>query len=239
MKRLLLCVLLILAGCGTSDSTDDEKVCQALTCSTDGGFESDAGTDDAGANDAGLTTDAGADDGASPDVGSDLEALPTLQATESHEADVLYGWVTAGQPSQDRVREVVATGATIISLRLPAEDPFDEPGLIDSLGGEFIRYPTTGADYDSVDFRQAMYDLYDQQLDANKIVYLHCASSNRVGASWALYQAERKGVAPEQAIEMGRTAGLTSLESRVRTVLGRILWVNSTLLNASCFWCSR
>ena len=59
-----------------------------------------------------------------------------------------------------------------------------------------------------------------RQLDAENIVYLHCASSNRVGASWALYQAQRKGVPAEDAIEMGKAAGLTSLESRVRSVLG-------------------
>ena len=108
----------------------------------------------------------------------------------------------------------------ISSLRLPAEDPFDEPGLIESLGGTFIRYPVNPTDYDSVAFREAMYDLYDSELDAGNIVYLHCASSNRVGASWALYQAERKGVPGEEAIAMGRDAGLASLETRVRDILG-------------------
>jgi hypothetical protein len=72
------------------------------------------------------------------------------------------------------------------------------------LGGTFIRYPTTSANYETVAFREAMYDLYDAQLDAGVTVYLHCASSNRVGASWALYQAERKGVPAEEAIVTGR-----------------------------------
>jgi hypothetical protein len=52
-------------------------------------------------------------------------------------------------------------------------------------------------------------------------VYLHCASSNHVGPSWALYHAERLGVPPEEALAMGRAAGLGSLEALVREVYDR------------------
>ncbi len=212
---------LFLAACGTPETQhnngDGTTSCMALACA------------DAGSNpdDGGAGPDSG--DEPSPDAGNDTASTsdaadsgdsPTLSATESNEADILYGWVAAGQPTEERVEEIVATGATIISLRLESEDPFDEPGLIDSLGGTFIRYPTRGSDYDDVDFREGMYDLYDEQLEAGNIVYLHCASSNRVGASWALYQAERKDVPPEEAIEMGKDAGLSSLEDRVREILG-------------------
>lgn len=222
MKYAVLLFLSVAVGCGGEPENNDVvTTCVALTCADVGTPDEDSGGDDA---DAGSTADAsmpqpdagGADSGSEPDA----EVRPVLAASEGHESDILYGWVAAGQPSEARVEEIVATGATIISLRLPAEDPFDEPGLIDSLGGEFIRYPTSSADYDRVDFRESMYDLYDEQLDAGKIVYLHCASSNRVGASWALYQAERKGVAAEEAIAMGKAAGLGSLETRVREVLG-------------------
>lgn len=207
--------LLSIVGCSATDEENPETVtvCYALQC-VDAGSNVDASSDVA-ATDSGLSTaDAGTD------TGVDLGARPTLMASEANEADVLYGWVAAGQPSATRVEEIVATGATIISLRLMSEDTFDEPGLIEGLGGTFIRYPTMASDYDNVAFREAMYDLYDAQLDAGVIVYLHCASSNRVGASWALYQAERKGVPPEDAIAMGKAAGLASLESTVRTVLG-------------------
>lgn len=140
--------------------------------------------------------------------------------TEDHEADIGEGWIAAGQPSEERLTEVVNLGARIITLRPAVEDPYDEQALVEGLGGTFIRYPTVGSDYDDVAFREAMYDLYDAEFAKGGNVYLHCASSNRVGASWALYNAERRGVPAEEALELGKAAGLSSLESRVREILG-------------------
>ena len=55
---------------------------------------------------------------------------------------------------------------------------------------------------------------------ANYPILLHCESSNRVGAMWALYRAS-KGVPNEIAIEEGRQVGLkTSREPAVREMLG-------------------
>ena len=215
MKVIVLLSLLgVLAGCGTSEPDEPLQVigcpleCQADVGLADMGALADTAVDE---------PDTSLEDAQSA---PDVDERPTLEASGANEADILYGWVAAGQPSEARVEEVVATGAVIISLRDQSEDPFDEPALVDSLGGTFIRYATQSSDYDDPAFREAMYDLYDEQLDAGNIVYLHCASSNRVGASWALYQAERKGVEAEAALQMGRDAGLTSLESRVREVLG-------------------
>ena len=52
-------------------------------------------------------------------------------------------------------------------------------------------------------------------------VLLHCASSNRVGAVWAVVQA-RKGKSLEEAEAAGREAGLRSspMAAAVRRVLG-------------------
>lgn len=201
MRYAGILLIVALSACGADDNADvspDEPGACTQACQPP-----DAGTS--------------AEDAASPDAGPER---PTLRAIGPGEADLLYGWVAAGQPSRQRIEEIVDTGATIISLRLPSEDPFDQAALIDDLGGTFIRYPTQSSDYDDPSFRAAMYDLYDRQLDAGNIVYLHCASSNRVGASWALYQAQRKGVPPQDALQMGRDAGLSSLEPRVRDLLG-------------------
>jgi len=54
---------------------------------------------------------------------------------------------------------------------------------------------------------------------ANYPILVHCQSSNRVGAMWALYRA-MNGVPPMIAIEEGRTVGLKpSREAAVRTLL--------------------
>jgi protein tyrosine phosphatase (PTP) superfamily phosphohydrolase (DUF442 family) len=52
-------------------------------------------------------------------------------------------------------------------------------------------------------------------------VLLHCGSSNRVGAVWAVIQAQAKGLTVEQALEEGRRAGLSSasMEAAVKRVL--------------------
>jgi protein tyrosine phosphatase (PTP) superfamily phosphohydrolase (DUF442 family) len=146
--------------------------------------------------------------------------LPALVAVGASEHDIGYGWVGGGQPTEARLADVVATGALVITLRPASEDPFNEQQVVEDLGGTFVRYPTVAADYDDGAFRQAMYDLYDDEMDAGGPVFLHCASSNRVGASWALYHAERKGLPAEEAIERGQAAGLASLEPMVRDILG-------------------
>lgn len=49
---------------------------------------------------------------------------------------------------------------------------------------------------------------------------MHCESSNRVGAAWALYRAAN-GVPAEIAVQEGRTVGLKpNRERRVREMLG-------------------
>jgi len=52
----------------------------------------------------------------------------------------------------------------------------------------------------------------------NYPVLVHCVTSNRSGAIWALYRAS-VGVPPTIAIEEGRAAGLESREGAVRNIL--------------------
>lgn len=49
-------------------------------------------------------------------------------------------------------------------------------------------------------------------------VLLHCSSGNRAGALLAMI-AVRNGAPPEEALEVGRRAGMTSLEEPVRVLL--------------------
>jgi hypothetical protein len=48
---------------------------------------------------------------------------------------------------------------------------------------------------------------------------VHCGSSNRVGALLALRAAWLKGATLEAALAAGRSAGLTGLESAVRSAI--------------------
>ncbi len=221
-----------------------------LGCEADGGGEADA-LHLSGSVDAAASTDAAVDPpdsadaaGENPDAAAESPdgAIPDTAVAEADAApedpdpqhdlrseipvagaehDIGHGWIGFGQPSQDRLREVVGQGARVISLRYPEEESFDEQALVEGLGGSFDRYPTQGGQYLEEAFREGMFDLYDAQLAEGGTVYLHCASSNRVGASWALYHYFRRGYSLEEAVAVGREAGLTSLEELVRDVAGQ------------------
>lgn len=214
-----ICTILVSAV--ACDDGDDSGDVQAVPDAEIMATEMDMGTETA--SDMEMMPPGNADMGL-PDLGApDMEAMPSeaviLRATEDYERDVEFDWIAAGQPTEARLTEVVEAGVPVISLRYPEEDPFDEPGLVEGLGGSFTRYPTSGNDYRDVAFREGMYDLYEALIDAGGTVYLHCASSNRVGASWAFFHAERLGFDVDAALEVGRAAGMRSLESLVVEIL--------------------
>lgn len=233
IPTLLAQGLSLLAGCAETDDAGEPTggACAPITaaCHADAAPAPDTGERPPPALDGAVVeadaappppADATLDAAAPPDAAPPDAAPEPVIVPAPGEHDLGESWIGSGQPSEARVRELITAGARIISLRYPDEDPFDEPAVVESLGGVFIRYPTQGMQYYEEAFREGMFDLYDEQHDLGGPVYLHCASSNRVGASWALYNALRRGVPAEEAIELGRAAGLTSLESLVRDVLG-------------------
>lgn len=229
---LALWLTLLLAGCGAdggATAADPGAGTGQGAANSDAGADSHGTAGDAGAVDGGqtdaATADAGGQDGA---TGADdanpvdtwAERRAAFVPTAGHEHALGGGWIGAGQPSQARLKEVVALGARVLSLRVASEDPFDEEALVEAAGGTFIRYPVVASKYYDKPFREALYDLYDAQHEEGGLVYLHCASSNRVGASWALYQAERKNVPVADAIALGKAAGMTGLTQLVEEILG-------------------
>jgi protein tyrosine phosphatase (PTP) superfamily phosphohydrolase (DUF442 family) len=242
---LILAGALALVGCDSEDGDGDgaggEVGSQAACCSaadpdaepargapsegdaTSGAAPADGGPIDPVAADAGSAEPIAPDAARStPDAGPPgaPHDTPAAIVLAPGERDIGHGWIGFGQPDEARLRAVVEQGARVISLRYPEEDPFDEQALVESLGGTFVRYPTQGGQYQDEGFRQGMFDLYDAQLAEGGTVYLHCASSNRVGASWALYHFYRRGYSAEEAVAVGQQAGLSSLAGLVRQVIG-------------------
>jgi uncharacterized protein (TIGR01244 family) len=105
---------------------------------------------------------------------------------------------------------------TIISLNTPDEGVAMERKRATAAGLEFVNIPVSEL------------APTDRQVDAiGKIlndpskypILMHCKSSNRVGAAWALYRAAH-GVPVKIAIEEGRNVGLKpSREVKVREIL--------------------
>ena len=143
----------------------------------------------------------------------DLEQVVKLGRVEP-----VDGVSMAGQPDAAALEVFAENGyVAVIDLRTEGEDRgFDEPAVVTSLGMEYVALPVRRGDitFDKARELDELLDAYEEP------VLLHCASSNRVGALIALNAYEETGDA-ELALEMGRAAGMRSLESTVEKIIGK------------------
>ena len=124
---------------------------------------------------------------------------------------------TGGVLADGAMAELSELGFKSVVSLLTEEENAEEAGEAEAAGLAFTRIgvSTTAPTRDQVErFAEIM-------ADASRYpVLVHCGSSNRVGAIWALYRAEQ-GVPAEIAIQEGRTVGLKpSREGAVRERLG-------------------
>jgi uncharacterized protein (TIGR01244 family) len=119
------------------------------------------------------------------------------------------GVMAAGQPTGEQLQVLAEEGyKTVIDLRA-ADEPrgYDEVEAAKANGLTYVNLPVTLASLD-----QETIDRFVKTMEkAEEPVLLHCASSNRVGALWYAYLVE-KGMAPAEALEKGKAAGLTNPE---------------------------
>ncbi|MBT8398949.1 MAG: protein tyrosine phosphatase family protein [Rhodothermia bacterium] len=143
--------------------------------------------------------------------------------TSGAEAVRLEGWASVnnlftsgrmyfgGQPDQEAlVRLATAQGVkTVVNIRFPEEMgsvDFNEQAVAESLGLRYVTIPVSPGSFSQHDV-----DRFAQVLgETDEPVLLHCASSNRVGGMWAAYLSMHRGVEPDDALELGRSAGLRS-----------------------------
>ena len=153
-------------------------------------------------------------------LGTLLLALATSAAADGDKATWKYrfepadGITAAGQPKEDGLEELAENGyAAVIDLRTAGEDRgLDEQDIVENLGMDYVSLPIAGKD--ALNFENA------KQLDEilgeyDGPVLVHCGSGNRVGALFALRE-KMNGADDEDALEFGRSAGMTSLESTVK-----------------------
>ena len=127
------------------------------------------------------------------------------------------GLTTSGQPDAVGFKTLADSGyKTVIDLRLATEDHgLDEQKTVESLGMSYISIPVAGEN--GVTYENA--SVLDRFLDGvDGPVLVHCGSGNRAGALLALRE-KLNGAKNEAALEFGRDAGLTGLESVVITRL--------------------
>lgn len=137
-------------------------------------------------------------------------ALTTLY----NRAEPFAGITTAGQPDAEHFKAMAALGyTTVIDMRTDSENRgLDEKAVVEELGMDYVLLPVSGREGINFDNARAL----DEILSARQgqKVLVHCGSSNRVGAIFAL-RASQAGESDEDALEKGRSAGLKSLESAV------------------------
>lgn len=116
--------------------------------------------------------------------------------------------VAAGQPSSEQIYAARREGVkTVVNLRPAGEfDEFDEATHVREAGMAYVHIPVAGPeDINEVAARQL-----DEALSAHDSVpaLVHCASSNRVGALMAYRARHIQGRSADEAMEIGRAAGL-------------------------------
>ncbi len=118
------------------------------------------------------------------------------------------GLAAAGRPTPPALEQLKAQGfRTVIDLSTTGENGVaEEKAALERQGLRYVSVPVTAATFSAadVDAVQAVLD----DADAGPIL-LHCASSNRVGAVWAVIQS-RAGRPMEEAIAEGKRVGLRS-----------------------------
>lgn len=129
------------------------------------------------------------------------------------------GVFTAGRPSAGHFEQAKQAGVTRVINLCPHAEPcaYDEPELMAQLGLDYINIPIAGAGDLNVDKAREL-DAALQGVDGKVLV--HCASSNRVGALFALRAFHLHDASAEAALAVGRSAGLKAMEPAVRQLLG-------------------
>jgi len=152
-----------------------------------------------------------------PHLASSDETIVALTIDEIREdSAVLDGrdYVSTGQPDEEILRKASDAGfVAVIDMRTASEDRgYDEAATVETLGMSYISLPVAGADDTSFE-NAAQLDEILAGIDGP--VLLHCASGNRVGALFAL-RASLAGASDEEALAVGKAAGLTRLEETVK-----------------------
>lgn len=134
----------------------------------------------------------------------------------------LPGVFAAGQPSPAQLALLAAEGVrTIINLRAPTEQvEFDEAREVKSLGLRYVSIPISGPQDVSAETAARFSQELEEAQRAGDVL-VHCASANRVGAMLALDQALNRDKPVADALDVGRAAGLTTLEPKVAEVLAQ------------------
>ncbi len=142
------------------------------------------------------------------------ESIPQMR-----NAIVIGELLVGGTPSPDHLEEAHSQGYSVfIDLRSVGESGVTESReALARLQAYYLHIPVAGS---AGLTRENAIALDRALVEATGPTVVFCASGNRVGALLALRAHWLQGASPEQALQIGREAGLTSLEAMVAGHLG-------------------
>ncbi|RZF90644.1 hypothetical protein EXT42_19595 [Pseudoalteromonas sp. CO302Y] len=124
--------------------------------------------------------------------------------------------LTSGQPNQTDFAKLKELGVeNIINLRGDNETNWSEHDLVTELGMNYYHIPVQSKADITIENATKLQNLLNEHQQQTTL--LHCASSNRVGALVALYNAITLKKPIDEAVEIGKQWGLKSLEGVVRS----------------------
>jgi len=141
------------------------------------------------------------------------EQLEERSLAETPNVHVFDGILTAGQPSAQGLAAARDLGVrTVFNIRKPEEMQkldFDEATTVVDLGMSYVQLPWgSAAELDDGVFERTRAILNELE---RPILY-HCASANRVGATWIPWRVLDGGVDLEAAVLEAKAIGLRSAE---------------------------
>lgn len=138
-----------------------------------------------------------------------LETITAIDLGETQPLHKLGDIYLGGQPAAEDFSALSGLGVdTVINLRKSSETDWDEAEVAGQQGMKYVHLPFQNQEELTDElFDQALLHLKDAQRGTT---LLHCGSCNRVGAIWYAYRVLEEDVAPEQAEQEARTAGMRS-----------------------------
>ena len=128
------------------------------------------------------------------------------------------GILVGGQPTPEQLETLRDLGYRIlVNLRMPQESGTTDPALVETMEMDYVSIPIAGAEGVNEANARRLAEVLER---AEGPVVVHCASGNRVGALFAMKAFYVDGKSADEALAVGRAAGVTRLEPVVKQKLG-------------------
>jgi len=127
--------------------------------------------------------------------------------------------LACGLPSTQDLQDAARKGIKTIINLCPLEETPTEAEQVAALGLGYFNIPIRGPQDLTRDAARQLAELMDDC--SHHPLLVHCRSANRVGALMALKEYWFEGKTAEQALQTGRSAGLTKMEAGVVEIMRR------------------